>query len=152
MIIKQIRYYDEGDNKLLNQPSDITAEKLVSGDYFAGIDCQEIQIKTYPGTKLTINGESVYIGETGVYNILYREKTTVSSLKIDADSIEFIKNNPKEFFVITFILDEKLEEQSSSDSGKDESDSEGGNVNPGEEDTQPADDKEKDAPKDNHDN
>ena len=45
MIIKQIRYYDEGyegdlsskSKKELNQPSDITAEKLISGDYFKEI-------------------------------------------------------------------------------------------------------------------
>lgn len=125
MIIKQIRYYDEGyegdlnkkSKKELNQPSDITAEKLVSGEYFKEIKCNEIQIKTYPGTKLEINNESIYIGETGVYNILYRENFHVYSFKIDANSIEYIKNNPKEYFIITFIQtpEKSLDEETSSD-------------------------------------
>ena len=125
MIIKQIRYYDEGyegdlnkkSKKELNQPLDITAEKLVSGEYFKEIKCGEIQIKTYPGTKLTINGESIYIGETGIYNILYRENTIISSIQVDADSIEYIKNDPREYFVITFIQKEEknLDEEINSD-------------------------------------
>lgn len=138
MVIKQIRYYDEGyengvSRKQLNQPSDISAEKLISGEYFEPIRCKEIQIRTYPGTKLTINTQSVYIGETGVYNILYRENTLITTLQVDADSIEYIKNNPKEYFIVTFILDETYSSGKSenSDLDPDSSDQEESGENEG---------------------
>ena len=143
MIIKQIRYYDEGyegdlnnkSKKELNQPSDITAEKLISGEYFNGIRCKEIQIKTYPGTKLTINGEIVTIGDVGVYNILYRENVTITSLLIDPDSIQYIKNDPREFFVITFIIPEEDAEEEIIDNSEN-------NDNSGENPTEPGEDSE----------
>lgn len=104
MIVKQIRYYNEDDKQFLNSP-DISAEKLVRGDCFENIYCDEIQIKTYPGTILEINGEEVHIGETGVYNILYREGVSIHSLKLNEASIEFIRDTDN-YFIITFILHE----------------------------------------------
>lgn len=158
MIIKQIRYYDEGyegnlsnkSKKELNQPSDITAEKLISGEYFNGIKCKEIQIKTYPGTRLTINGESVYIGEIGVYNILYRENVIITSFLVDPDSIEYIKNDPREYFIVTFILDEEKEEtQENSENNEDDSEQDS-ETNPDEDDS--SSNPIKNSEPDNHDN
>ncbi len=114
MIIKQIRYYDEGyendSNKIskkeLNYPSDITAQKLISGEYFDEVRCREIQIRASSGTKLIINGRIVQIGDVEVYNILYDEDVLIGSLRVDADSIEYIKNDPKAYLVITFILED----------------------------------------------
>ena len=160
MIIKQIRYYDEGyegnlsskSKKELNQPSDITAEKLISGDYFKEIKCKEIQIKTYPGTRLTINNESIYIGEVGVYNILYRENMIINSLTVDRDSIEYIKNDPREYFVITFILDEEEEAENENTDSNDETiiPDEGSEINP-DDDIPSGDSEDKKEVKNNHD-
>ena len=119
MIVKQIRYYNEDDKQFLNSP-DINAEKLISGECFGNIYCNEIQIKTYPGTILKINGEEVHIGETGVYNILYREGVSIHSLQLDRASIEFIRDTDN-YFVITFILHEDNSSQSSSSSNTDSS-------------------------------
>ena len=103
MIVKQIKYYDEGEKQFLNNPVDITAEKLVSGDYFNAVTCDEIQIKAYPGTMLKINGEEIVIGQVGVYNILLAENTEITSLMVDKESIDFIKNTPLAYLIITFI-------------------------------------------------
>lgn len=110
MIVKQIRYYDERDKQFLNSPDGITAEKLASGEYFSSIYCDEIQIKTYPGTILKINDEEIHIGETGVYNILYREGVSIYSLKVLEKSINFIRDSDKAYFVITFIQHENNSE------------------------------------------
>lgn len=122
MIIKQIRYYDEGyeddSNKIskkeLNYPSDITAQKLVSGEYFDEVKCKEIQIRASSGTKLVINGRTVQIGDVEIYNILYNENVVITSLMVDADSIEHIKNDPREYLVITFVLDDDDETSNNS--------------------------------------
>ena len=127
MIVKQIKYYNEDDKKFLNNPLDITAEQLASGVKFRdeGIICDEIQIKTYPGTVLKINGETVIIGEVGVYNILYREGVHITSLEVDPESIEFIKNTALAYFIITFIVHEDIattnSSENSNDSGQNES-------------------------------
>ena len=117
MIVKQIKYYNEDDKKFLNNPLDITAEQLASGVKFKdeGIICDEIQIKTYPGTVLKINGETIIIGEVGVYNILYREGVHITSLEIDPESIEFIKNTALAYFIITFIVHEDTVSTSTSE-------------------------------------
>ena len=125
MIVKQIKYYNEDDKQFLNNPVDITAEQLASGVKFKdeGIVCDEIQIKTYPGTVLYLNGEEVIIGEVGVYNILLREGVHISSIQVDPESIEFIKNTALAYFIITFIVHEDTEttdsENSSNGSGQD---------------------------------
>ena len=106
MIVKQIKYYDEDNKQFLNNPADITAAKLISGEYFSTITCNEIKIKTYPGTLLTINGEDVIIGEVGVYDILYRENVEINSLKVNEESMKFIKNAPLAYLIITFIQDD----------------------------------------------
>ena len=129
MIVKQVKYYNEDDKKFLNNPIDITADKLSAekdeykNNYFYGIICDEIQIRAYPGTVVTINGEDVIIGEIGVYNILYREKVQITSLVVNKESIDFIKKTPLAYFIITFILHEdeistSTSENSSSTSGQ----------------------------------
>lgn len=128
MIVKQIKYYDEDNKQFLNNPADITAAKLISGEYFSTITCNEIKIKAYPGTLLTINGEDVVIGEVGVYDILYRENVEIVSLKVNEESMEFIKNTPLAYLIITFIQDDasasdssgNTDEGSSSEDGDEE--------------------------------
>ena len=149
MIVKQVKYYDEGEKQFLNNPIGITAEKLVSGEYFNTITCNEIQIKTYPGTVLRINGEDVVIGEIGVYNILYRENMEITSLTVDKESIDFIKNTPLAYLVITFIQDD--ETSSSSSNTNTDTDTDDGGDSSDSDDTINPDGKEA-LPPDNHDN
>lgn len=149
MIVKQIKYYDEDNKQFLNNPADITAEKLVSGEHFSTITCNEIKIKAYPGTLLTINGEDVIIGEVGVYDILYRENVEIISLKVNEESMEFIKNTPLAYLIITFIQDDANVTNSSTDA------SENSESDPSEEssgDEQSDDERKEEIPSDNHDN
>ena len=106
MIVKQVKYYNEEEQKFLNNPVDITAEELVNGHYFSTFICDEIRINAYPGTTLFINDEEVMIGEAGVYNILYREKVQIISLRVAESSINFIKEHPYAHLIITFIENE----------------------------------------------
>ena len=126
MIVKQIKYYNEDDKQFLNNPPDITAEKLISGSYFYTITCKEIRIKAYPGTILTINGEQVVIGEVGVYDILYRENVDIVSLRMDKASAEFIRDTDTAYFIITFIQDDDTVSKNENDSSSSDQDS-GGN-------------------------
>ena len=107
MIVKQICYYNESDKKYLNNPLDLTAENLINGYEFRDLICNEIKIKTSPDIILHINGEEVHIGEIGVYEIPIREDVEVISLKVEAKSMQYIKEHDFSFLIITFIQKEK---------------------------------------------
>lgn len=106
MIIKQIKYYDELDKRMLNNPIDITAEKLVNGYYFESIICDEISIVGYPGTVLYINDEEIVLGDIGIYNIPIRENVQITSLKVAKDSMDFIQKHSYASLTITFIIND----------------------------------------------
>lgn len=122
MIVGQIRYYDEGDKDLLNQPLGLKAEDLINGKTFDAI-YNEIRIQTYPGTILTLNGEEVHIGEIGIYNILYPENVSISSIQVNRQSIEFIRDNKDAYLIITFMIDEDNATSSSNSSSNGTTDS-----------------------------
>lgn len=149
MIVKQIKYYDEDNKQFLNNPADITAVKLISGEYFSTITCNEIKIKAYPGTLLTINGEDVIIGEVGVYDILYRENVEITSLKVNKESVQFIKDTPLAYLIITFIQDDVNAANSSSNTSKSSEDS---SSEESHENEQSDDERKEETPLDNHDN
>ena len=106
MIVKQIEYYNETDQKILNNPSDLTAEKLIRGYAFDDIICDEIKIKTSPGIILYINGEEVHIGEVGIYEVPLRENVQVIAIRINEDSIKYIQEHDFSSLTITFIQQE----------------------------------------------
>lgn len=95
MIVKQLEYYAPETNKdFLNN---ISLEKLVGG-LDIKLSYNEIRINAYPGTIFYINGETVMIGETRTYNILYQENMEISSVKVNKDSFKNL-----DFLVITFM-------------------------------------------------
>lgn len=106
MIIKQVRYYNEDQKKELNSPEGLTAEQLISGEYFEPIICSEIRIQCAPGVIVYLNDEEVHIGELGYYQILKEENVSIATLKVKEESIERIKNDTKGYFIVTFILQE----------------------------------------------
>ena len=69
MEVKQIRCYGKGDSRN-------TKDQSISGEF------DEILVKGYPGLKVEINGKSIKIGETGIYNILAEENVKITSFKI----------------------------------------------------------------------
>ena len=107
MIVKQIKYYNETTKRFLNNPIELTAANLIRGYYFAGITCDEINIKAWPGTICYINNEKIVIGDIGVYNIPVRENVKITSLQVDSSSMNLIKENNEASFIVTFIEEEK---------------------------------------------
>lgn len=152
MIVGQIRYYNESDKALLNQPLGLTAEQLINGTAFDAI-YNEIRVQTYPGTILTLNGEEVHIGEIGIYNILYPENVSIISIQVNRQSIEFIRDNKDAYLIITFMTSEDTTTSSSNSSSNssentDSSDSgDSGNIPSENESSQ----KNEEKPLDNHD-
>ena len=107
MLIKQFRYYNKEAYAPLNQPKNLTADQLISGEIFNNITCSEIRIKTLPGVVLTINNIKIMIGDAGEYDLLLREKVLVTDISISEESINMlINNNEKAYFIITFIQKE----------------------------------------------
>ena len=83
MEVKQIRCYGEND------------PKSISGEF------DEILVKGYPGLKVEINGKSIKIGETGIYNILAEENVKITSFSIPTKDIDIIESIPSAYIVAT---------------------------------------------------
>lgn len=152
MIVGQVRYYNDSDKALLNQPLGVTTQQLIDGIVFDAV-YNEIRVQTYPGTILTLNGEEVHIGEIGIYNILYPENVSIVSIQVNRQSIEFIRDNKDAYLIITFMTSEDTTTSSSNSS----SDSSGTNSGSGddEEGNNSGNDgsskKDEEKPSDNHD-
>ena len=102
MIVRQICYYNESNiHQFLNNPIYLKASDLTNGYTLTDATYNEIQIKTFPGTKLEINGQKIVIGDVGVYNILYEENVDILSIKVENESIERIQQVDDAFLVIT---------------------------------------------------
>jgi len=102
MIVKQICYYDEtGIKKNLNNPPELTAHDLTNGLLLTDIIYDEVQIKTFPGIFIEINGQEVIIGETGIYNILYKENVKILTIRVNPESVKLIQKNDDAFLIIT---------------------------------------------------
>jgi len=101
MIVKQVIYYSDNKGKNLNT---ISYSDLTHNIEFSNLICDEVKIKTIPGTKITLNNESITIGVTGIYEILYDEKVKILSLSVDEKSANIIKNLTDGYFVATFMV------------------------------------------------
>lgn len=101
MIVGQIRYY--GDGNPLNQP------EIFSN--LEGISYNEIRIKAYPGTIIKLNGETIHIGEVGVYNILYSENVKISSIEVDEASLNTINEIEDAYLIITFMANDETSDE-----------------------------------------
>jgi hypothetical protein len=152
MIVGQVRYYNESDKALLNQPLGVTADQLANGTTFDTV-YNEIRVQTYPGTILTLNGEEVHIGEIGIYNILYPENVSIVSIQVNRQSIEFIRDNKDAYLIITFMTSEDTT-TSSSNSSSNSSGTDSGSGNNGEGNNsgnESSSKKDEAPPSDNHD-
>ena len=105
MIVKQIRYYGEADDPRhdLNTKNFDPTNLLNEGVLY----CDEIRIKTHPGTLMKINDASVLIGKNGRYEIPFKEKTKITSASIE--DITIIRDNldSDASFIMTFILNQE---------------------------------------------
>ena len=104
MIIDQVIYYQ--DDYELNNPFGLTKDMLVSGILFNDIICDEIQIKTSPNVILYINNKEILIGDIGIYNIMLKENMKIFTLKVKAESLDYINEHKDSNLIITFIQKE----------------------------------------------
>ena len=150
MIVGQVRYYNDSDKALLNQPLGVTTQQLIDGIVFDAV-YNEIRVQTYPGTILTLNGEEVHIGEIGIYNILYPENVSIVSIQVNKQSIEFIRDNKDAYLIITFMADENTitsdSSSNTSGNGNNSGDGNGDGNTPSDDESSNKEEK----PSDNHD-
>ena len=107
MVVKQICYYNESDiYQELNYPKGLKASALINGLIFTDAIYDEIQIRAFPGTLLEVNGQSIVIGEIGVYNILYEENMKILTVRVESSSIKTIQQVEDAFIVITVLRDD----------------------------------------------
>lgn len=81
----------EGDDRF---PDDLTPAKLVTGALFSDkMPIYQIGIQSLPGTKFYLNEsqDPVMIGATGIYELDLHEKSTISGLRFDPESVKTIE-------------------------------------------------------------
>ncbi len=130
MKVKQIRYYGNGDsrNSLSNDGEnrlsfnfETLEENFIDFELDNNNRYNEIQIKAYPGTEIEINGESILIGEIGVYNISYEDDIEITSLSVNKESLSHINDIQLAYIVITLTqYDKKTEGDDTNDTGNTE--------------------------------
>lgn len=108
--IQQFRYYGTEHNN--NQPSSISYQKLVSGSAFSSFTpITQLGIQGLPGMKFYLNNshEGIIIGNTGIYELDLQGQAEVSALSFDANSINFIRNNPNAYLIVDIIYEDGKE-------------------------------------------
>ena len=109
MIVNQIEYYNDSDQKFLNHPEDLRGIDLINGKTFQNIICDEIRIYAFPEADFTVNGQEIHIGPAGVYNILLREGVSILSLTASEQTVNYVKEHDHASITITFIVHENTE-------------------------------------------
>lgn len=98
---KQFRYF--GKNSNLNN---ITQAQLINGTVF-GSSVIQLGIRTLPGVKFYLNEglDPVIVGYTGVFELDFPSSGgSISSIRFDANSIDFIDNNINGGYIIIDAL------------------------------------------------
>ena len=105
----QVRYYSDND-KTNTYPGDVNRFRLITGEAFDSYTpILQLGIQTIPGTKFYINKkvtEPIYVGQSGVYEIDFNNKTSIGSLSFDLESIELIHQNPGGYLIVDIIYEE----------------------------------------------
>lgn len=100
---RQFRYF--GDNSLQNN---INKQQLIDGNVFTEEikAISQLGVRALPGTKLYINNNNnpIIIGYIGVFELDLTGKSSITSLKIDEQSISAINNNLQGGYIIIDIL------------------------------------------------
>ena len=105
--IIQYRYYsDENPN---NYPVNSVYKDYVQGVIFAQtMPILQLGIQTIPGAKFRLNtGDPIIIGSTGIYELDLNNKTEITSLTFDADTMLAIQN--LNAYLIIDVVYESLE-------------------------------------------
>lgn len=104
-LVKQFRYY--GDGNTLNYPSDVTYAALATGNIFRKTPAiTQLGIQADPDLRFYVNNsvDPIYVGATGIYEIDLEGLGTISSIRIDRDSLKNIDYNTKKNCLMIDII------------------------------------------------
>lgn len=97
--IYQYRYYGEDGSNAhsYNMPANLKMNDLASGSIFATrVPIYQLGIQAMPGTKIYINspnvGQPIIIGKTGIFELDLNDQSVITSLRVDKQSLQAIKN------------------------------------------------------------
>ena len=102
--ITQMRYY--GEDNPMNTPFGTWMSYCDDTSFSSYAPIQQIGIQTLPGTRVYFNKSTtpVIIGASGIYELDLRNTSAVmSSLRIDALSMQIINNAPNGYLIIDLV-------------------------------------------------
>ena len=107
-LVKQFRYYGyENDNADLNYPEEVNFHSLATGNIFANYSpITQLGIQSDPDLKFYVNNsmDPIYIGATGIYEVDLQGLGTISSIRIDRDSLRSIDYATKKNSLLIDII------------------------------------------------
>lgn len=95
-LVKQFRYY--GETSPLNYPENVTYAALATGNIFSKTPAiTQLGIQADPDLKFYVNNSTdpIYVGATGIYELDLQGLGTISSIRIDRDSLRNINYETK---------------------------------------------------------
>lgn len=104
-LVKQFRYY--GENSNLNYPSEVSYAALATGNIFKNTPgITQLGIQADPDLKFYVNNgtDPIYVGATGIYEIDLEGLGTISSIRIDRDSLRAIDYSSKKNSLMIDII------------------------------------------------
>lgn len=97
----QVRYNQDGSDL-----SNTTAEDMISGRAFGSYTAIfQLGIQAPPGTIFYINGSNsqLLVGASGVFELDLLNKASISSLRFDATSIDFVQENDSSLIIVDIL-------------------------------------------------
>ncbi len=101
MVVRQIVYY--GDFNVLNNPISLNSEKLTGDFVLEDVIYNEVQIKAFSGAMLEINGQKITIGDVELYDIMYKEKVNIVTIRFSQETLRNINQSENKYVVITLM-------------------------------------------------
>lgn len=106
--VRQVRFYGATQlNK--NYPSGVSHATLASGSAFQYyMPAIQLGIQALPGTKFYLNNSNnpIIIGYTGIYELDLNGLSEITSLKIDAQSLNMISKNANAYLIVDLIYED----------------------------------------------
>lgn len=99
--IKQFRFF--GTEDINHNTPNTTLQSLVSGSIFTKVlPILQIGIQSLPGTKFYINNGTtpIIIGNSGTFELDLMNKTQISALYFDVESLKLISKSPSAGLII----------------------------------------------------
>lgn len=104
-LVRQFRYY--GDGNPLNYPSEVSYAALATGNIFKNTPgITQLGIQSDPDLRFYVNNsvDPIYVGATGIYELDLEGLGTISSIRIDRDSLKAIDYDAKKNSLMIDII------------------------------------------------